>query len=164
MGIKYKLRLFSFERSTEASEKKHTHPNKSPRNLKTTPPIEIHIHLHQHLHTSTMVAPATQSPSTPTSSTFTTTKTSIHTAPDASSASVLHLPTVSTPQYVPASSVSASLDPLVVFSVLDHYQRRAPNHTRVIGALLGSRSEDGSDTIEIKNSFPLVHYEGDRVC
>jgi translation initiation factor 3 subunit F len=50
------------------------------------------------------------------------------------------------------------VDPVVVFNILDHYIRRNENQTSVIGALLGSKSPDGS--MEIRNCFPVPHTEG----
>ncbi|KAI8904944.1 JAB1/Mov34/MPN/PAD-1 ubiquitin protease-domain-containing protein [Powellomyces hirtus] len=56
---------------------------------------------------------------------------------------------------VPAvPSFTCTLGPVVLFSVLDHYLRRPESQGRVIGALLGVRSEDGSE-VEIRNCFPL---------
>ncbi|KAI9003699.1 maintenance of mitochondrial structure and function-domain-containing protein [Gaertneriomyces semiglobifer] len=57
-----------------------------------------------------------------------------------------------------SSSFSVSVGPVVLFSVLDHFLRRPEQQTRVIGALLGVRSEDGSE-VEIRNCFPLNHSE-----
>ncbi|KAI9009848.1 maintenance of mitochondrial structure and function-domain-containing protein [Gaertneriomyces semiglobifer] len=56
------------------------------------------------------------------------------------------------------ASFSVSVGPVVLFSVLDHFLRRPAQQTRVIGALLGIRSEDGSE-VEIRNSFPLSYTE-----
>lgn len=56
-----------------------------------------------------------------------------------------------------ATSVSVTVDPVVLFSILDHELRRPASQQRAIGALLGVRSEDGSDTVEVKNSFPMVY-------
>ncbi|KAJ3103494.1 hypothetical protein HDU97_010077 [Phlyctochytrium planicorne] len=57
------------------------------------------------------------------------------------------------------ASFSTSVGPVVLFSILDHYVRRPEEESkRVIGALLGVRSEDGAE-IEIKNCFPLSHTE-----
>lgn len=50
----------------------------------------------------------------------------------------------------------------MVFSILDHALRRNDDESqkRVIGALLGTRSEDGSE-IEIRSSFAVHHSEAD---
>lgn len=51
-----------------------------------------------------------------------------------------------------------TLHPLVVFSILDHYRRRAPGQRRVVGTLMGERSPNG-DEIVIKSAFPVPHQE-----
>ena len=45
-----------------------------------------------------------------------------------------------------------------IFSILDHSLRRAPDQERVIGTLLGTRTEDDS-TIEIRSCFAVGHTE-----
>lgn len=45
-----------------------------------------------------------------------------------------------------------------VFSILDHAIRRDPQSHRVIGALLGVRSEDGME-VEVRNCFAIPHTE-----
>jgi translation initiation factor 3 subunit F len=45
-----------------------------------------------------------------------------------------------------------------VFSILDHALRRDPQSHRVIGALLGVRSEDGME-VEVRNCFAIPHTE-----
>lgn len=45
-----------------------------------------------------------------------------------------------------------------IFSILDHSLRRGPDQERVIGTLLGSRSEDGSE-LEVRNCFAVGHTE-----
>jgi len=45
-----------------------------------------------------------------------------------------------------------------MFSILDHSLRRPPSHTRVIGTLLGVRSEDGTE-VEIRNCYAVPHTE-----
>ncbi|KAJ3298413.1 hypothetical protein HK104_010743 [Borealophlyctis nickersoniae] len=59
---------------------------------------------------------------------------------------------------VSGQALSVSVGPVVLFSVLDHHLRKPENHNRVIGALLGVRSEDGSE-VEVRNCFPLSHTE-----
>ena len=61
-----------------------------------------------------------------------------------------------------ASSPSPSyhLHPVVVFSILDHYKRRHPNQSRVIGTLLGERLSASS--VSIKSAFPVPHQEDDN--
>lgn len=45
-----------------------------------------------------------------------------------------------------------------LFSILDHSLRRNPDQERVIGTLLGVRSEDGQE-VEIRNCFAVGHTE-----
>lgn len=45
-----------------------------------------------------------------------------------------------------------------IFSILDHSLRRNTDQERVIGTLLGTRSEDGSE-VEIRNCFAVGHTE-----
>lgn len=65
---------------------------------------------------------------------------------------------------IPASTLaqprafSTSVNPLVFFSILDHYLRRNADQDRVIGTLLGVRSEDGAE-VEIKGCYPVPHLE-----
>lgn len=51
---------------------------------------------------------------------------------------------------------TTTTSPVVLFSVLDHYLRRDDPQTKVIGALLGVRSSDGSE-VEIRNAFALIY-------
>ena len=48
--------------------------------------------------------------------------------------------------------------PQAIFSILDHSLRRNVDQDRVIGTLLGTRSEDGSE-VEVRNSFAVGHTE-----
>jgi len=59
---------------------------------------------------------------------------------------------------VPQSTLLASIEPVVLFSILDHALRRNTNQKRVIGTLLGVRSDDGTE-IEIRNCFAVPHNE-----
>jgi translation initiation factor 3 subunit F len=45
-----------------------------------------------------------------------------------------------------------------LFSILDHSLRRNPDQDRVIGTLLGTRSEDGSE-VEIRSCYAVPHTE-----
>ena len=45
-----------------------------------------------------------------------------------------------------------------IFSIIDHSMRRNPEQDRVIGTLLGTRSEDGTE-IEIRNCYAVPHTE-----
>eukprot|EP01010_Urceolus_cornutus_P000720 NODE_1232_length_1018_cov_153.498452_g946_i0.p1 GENE.NODE_1232_length_1018_cov_153.498452_g946_i0~~NODE_1232_length_1018_cov_153.498452_g946_i0.p1 ORF type:complete len:167 (+),score=43.19 NODE_1232_length_1018_cov_153.498452_g946_i0:55-501(+) len=52
------------------------------------------------------------------------------------------------------------VDPVVCFSILDHYVRRNETQESVIGALMGSKSHDGS--MEVRSSIPVPHTEGEE--
>jgi len=47
--------------------------------------------------------------------------------------------------------------PIVIFSILDHYLRRQEGQDRVIGTLLGTRTEDG--LVEVTNAYAVPHTE-----
>ncbi|GAN07478.1 mov34-domain-containing protein [Mucor ambiguus] len=51
---------------------------------------------------------------------------------------------------------ATTTSPVVLFSVLDHFLRRDDSQQKVIGALLGVRSQDGSE-VEIRNVMPLIY-------
>jgi hypothetical protein len=57
------------------------------------------------------------------------------------------------------SFVTCKIQPLIVFNILEHFSRRNEGY-RVIGTLVGYNN-DG--VIEIKNSFPVPHTEGEEV-
>ncbi|KAI5295454.1 hypothetical protein KEM52_001325 [Ascosphaera acerosa] len=50
------------------------------------------------------------------------------------------------------------IQPQAIFSILDHALRRNDDQKRVIGTLLGVRSEDGTE-VEIRNCFAVGHTE-----
>ncbi|KAF1814496.1 eukaryotic translation initiation factor 3 subunit F [Eremomyces bilateralis CBS 781.70] len=50
------------------------------------------------------------------------------------------------------------VQPQALFSILDHTLRRHPEQERVIGTLLGVRSEDGTE-VEIRNCYAVPHTE-----
>ncbi|KAJ2720274.1 hypothetical protein GGI07_004712 [Coemansia sp. Benny D115] len=52
------------------------------------------------------------------------------------------------------------IHPVVLFSILDHFLRRNDNHERVIGTLLGVRSDDGR-VVEIRSCYAVPHSETD---
>ena len=54
--------------------------------------------------------------------------------------------------------VSVSILPQALFSILDHASRRPADQERVIGTLLGVRSEDGTE-VEIRNCYAVPHTE-----
>jgi len=49
--------------------------------------------------------------------------------------------------------------PVVFFTILDHYLRRTDQQERVIGTLLGRRTEN---EIEIRTAFAVLHSETDE--
>jgi translation initiation factor 3 subunit F len=55
-----------------------------------------------------------------------------------------------------AEAVTYQLHPVVVLSILDHYKRRDPNLTSVVGTLIGKRR---GNVVEVTNSFPVQHVE-----
>lgn len=56
------------------------------------------------------------------------------------------------------SPVSVLVQPQALFSILDHSTRRPKDQDRVIGTLLGTRSDDGSE-ITIQNCYAVPHTE-----
>lgn len=48
-------------------------------------------------------------------------------------------------------------------AILDHYLRRNEDQDRVVGTLLGVRSENGQ-VIEVKSCFAVPHSENDEQC
>ncbi|KAF8458545.1 putative eukaryotic translation initiation factor 3 subunit EifCf [Kalaharituber pfeilii] len=59
---------------------------------------------------------------------------------------------------VSTAPLNVIIHPQALFSMLDHSLRRNEGQERVIGTLLGVRSEDGSE-VEIRNSFAVGHNE-----
>lgn len=55
-------------------------------------------------------------------------------------------------------SPTITIDPVVLFSILDHSLRRQEGQDRVIGTLLGVRSQDGTE-LAIRSSFAVPHNE-----
>ncbi|OBZ83283.1 Eukaryotic translation initiation factor 3 subunit F [Choanephora cucurbitarum] len=51
---------------------------------------------------------------------------------------------------------TTTTSPVVLFSVLDHFLRRDDPQSKVVGAILGVRSLDGTE-VEIRNAFPLIY-------
>lgn len=49
-----------------------------------------------------------------------------------------------------------TIHPVALFSILDHYLRRTDAQDRVIGTLLGTRTEN---EIEVRSSFAVLHSE-----
>ncbi|KAE8147014.1 JAB1/Mov34/MPN/PAD-1 ubiquitin protease-domain-containing protein [Aspergillus avenaceus] len=76
--------------------------------------------------------------------------------------SFLHLARPLGPVAVGSAPTTAPLNvvihPQALFSVLDHSLRRNADQERVIGTLLGTRSEDGTE-VEIRTTFAVGHTE-----
>jgi translation initiation factor 3 subunit F len=52
-----------------------------------------------------------------------------------------------------------TIHPVALFSILDHYLRRNDNQQRVIGTLLGTRTDS---EIDVRSSFAVLHSETDE--
>ncbi|KAI9928556.1 hypothetical protein ASPWEDRAFT_168530 [Aspergillus wentii DTO 134E9] len=76
--------------------------------------------------------------------------------------SFLHLARPLGPMAVGSAPTTAPLNvgiqPQAIFSILDHSLRRNADQERVIGTLLGTRSEDGTE-VEIRSTFAVGHTE-----
>ncbi|KAL2190832.1 Mov34-domain-containing protein [Thermothelomyces heterothallicus CBS 203.75] len=59
-----------------------------------------------------------------------------------------------------SAPLTVNIQPQAVFSVIDHATRRDTQSTRVIGALVGTRSEDGSE-VEVRSTFAIPHTENE---
>ncbi|KAL0636116.1 hypothetical protein Q9L58_004905 [Maublancomyces gigas] len=69
------------------------------------------------------------------------------------------LPVVNVPPvHATTGPLSVLIHAQALFSILDHSLRRNADQDRVIGTLLGVRSEDGSE-VEIRNCFAVGHNE-----
>jgi len=62
-------------------------------------------------------------------------------------------------QNVPRTPTSITIHPVALFSILDHYLRRTDAQDRVIGTLLGTRTDNG---VEVRSSFAVLHSETDE--
>lgn len=54
---------------------------------------------------------------------------------------------------------TVTVHPAALFSILDHFLRRSDTQERVIGTLLGTRTER---EVEIRSAFPVLHSETDE--
>ncbi|KAI0050555.1 Mov34-domain-containing protein [Auriscalpium vulgare] len=79
--------------------------------------------------------------------------------PSSSAVHLQPLPSSSAPANRPPSSVT--IHPAALFSILDHYLRRTDTQERVIGTLLGLRSEN-DDSVDVRGSFAVLHSETDE--
>lgn len=57
----------------------------------------------------------------------------------------------------PNDQPAAAVQPLVLFSIIEHHNRREADTTRVIGTLLGTKHADG--TVDVSDSFPVPHTD-----
>ncbi|KAF8165585.1 JAB1/Mov34/MPN/PAD-1 ubiquitin protease-domain-containing protein [Crassisporium funariophilum] len=60
---------------------------------------------------------------------------------------------------VPRTPTNITIHPVALFSILDHYLRRTDTQDRVIGTLLGTRSDN---EVEVRSSFAVLHSETDE--
>ncbi|RWS29832.1 eukaryotic translation initiation factor 3 subunit F-like protein [Leptotrombidium deliense] len=58
------------------------------------------------------------------------------------------------------SNLTVKIHPLVLFSILDAYERRHADQNRVIGTLLGSHDKSGN--VEMSNCFVVQHREANK--
>jgi translation initiation factor 3 subunit F len=58
------------------------------------------------------------------------------------------------------ASLKANVSVVALLSILDHWIHRDPGSLRVVGALLGTRSEDGG-LLQITDTFPIVLLDND---
>ncbi|KAK0461753.1 JAB1/Mov34/MPN/PAD-1 ubiquitin protease-domain-containing protein [Desarmillaria tabescens] len=76
------------------------------------------------------------------------------------SSSAIHvhssLNTSTAAQNAPRTPTSVTIHPVALFSILDHYLRRTDKQDRVLGTLLGTRTETG---VEVRSSFAVLHSE-----
>ncbi|KAF8076672.1 JAB1/Mov34/MPN/PAD-1 ubiquitin protease-domain-containing protein [Lyophyllum atratum] len=74
------------------------------------------------------------------------------------SSSAVHIHTNPTPSAPNATRTptSVTVHPVALFSILDHYLRRTDTQDRVIGTLLGTRTET---EVEVRSSFAVLHSE-----
>jgi len=72
------------------------------------------------------------------------------------SAVYLQPPTSSSSTGSTRSPSSVTVHPVALFSILDHFLRRKDSQERVIGTLLGTRTDN---EIEVRNCFAVLHSE-----
>ncbi|KAG8739369.1 hypothetical protein FRC10_005688 [Ceratobasidium sp. 414] len=63
------------------------------------------------------------------------------------------------PSSTAGAITTVTIHPVALFSILDHFLRRTESQERVIGTLLGTRTET---EIEVKSSFAVIHNETDE--
>ena len=57
------------------------------------------------------------------------------------------------------SALTVTIQPQALFSILDHSMRRPPDQPRVIGTLLGTRSDTDDTSVTIHSAFAVGHTE-----
>ncbi len=57
------------------------------------------------------------------------------------------------------SALNVTIQPQALFSILDHSMRRPPDQPRVIGTLLGTRSDSDEASVTIHSAFAVGHTE-----
>jgi translation initiation factor 3 subunit F len=57
------------------------------------------------------------------------------------------------------SALTVTIQPQALFSILDHSMRRPPDQHRVIGTLLGTRSDTDDSQVTIHSAFAVGHTE-----
>ncbi|PPQ78116.1 hypothetical protein CVT24_006417 [Panaeolus cyanescens] len=62
-------------------------------------------------------------------------------------------------QGAPRTPTNITIHPVALFSILDHYLRRTDAQDRVIGTLLGTRTDN---EVEVRSSFAVLHSENDE--
>ncbi|KAJ3735143.1 JAB1/Mov34/MPN/PAD-1 ubiquitin protease-domain-containing protein [Lentinula guzmanii] len=72
--------------------------------------------------------------------------------------SAIHIQPAVSPhmQNAPRTPTSITIHPVALFSILDHYLRRKDDQDRVIGTLLGTRTDTH---VEVRTSFAVLHSE-----
>jgi translation initiation factor 3 subunit F len=55
-----------------------------------------------------------------------------------------------------------TLHPSALLTILDHYLRRNDQQERVIGTLLGTRT-DGGAVVDVRTAFAVLHSETDEM-
>ncbi|KAG8690346.1 hypothetical protein FRC08_010558 [Ceratobasidium sp. 394] len=76
-----------------------------------------------------------------------------------SSALYLQAPSSTAGTSGPRPVTTVTIHPVALFSILDHFLRRTESQERVIGTLLGTRTETET---EVKSSFAVIHNETDE--
>jgi translation initiation factor 3 subunit F len=56
---------------------------------------------------------------------------------------------------------TTSVSPVVLFTGLDHFLRRDDGQNKVVGAILGVRSQSGTE-VEIRNAMPLIYNKKEQ--